>query len=453
MATLQLSDARSDGTVLGQTTTDKIGFYGNATPVVQPSGFAQTAITRGSAGGLVATFAHVASPASVATLTSAELGMTLVGGSGAAVTIATTDLVAVVTKPTSQAGLGTGNIRVSSAGVIGVEFVNLSAGFLTPTATQTYGTVALRGLGAISAVLTPASVASNTTAEQLFTVTGIRAGELISINKPTSQPGLAIAGVRAAAANQIGITFMNATAGPLTPTTSQTYTVISLGGLDATNNDVMFQISGAAQASLATLTTAQSTLTIGNLGVTDIVTGIQKPTNQAGLLASGGFVSAAGVAAVTFANVTASFLTPTANEVYGVKIWRAAPVAPLKIYSQALTPVAVAANTTAEQGFTVTGLISSTPVWVNKPSTQAGLGILGCRVSATDTLAITFANCTSTTITPTAAETYLVGNFQMPIDTGGNSILQSANLFSLQNSLLNNATRSAVVSTGLMAGA
>jgi hypothetical protein len=33
----QLSDAGPDGTLLGQSATDKIGFYGLATPIVKPS--------------------------------------------------------------------------------------------------------------------------------------------------------------------------------------------------------------------------------------------------------------------------------------------------------------------------------------------------------------------------------------------------------------------------------
>lgn len=36
-AVRQLSDANSQGTVLGQSTTDKIGFYGLAAPIVQPT--------------------------------------------------------------------------------------------------------------------------------------------------------------------------------------------------------------------------------------------------------------------------------------------------------------------------------------------------------------------------------------------------------------------------------
>ncbi len=37
MAATQLSDGNDTGTVLGQSSTDKIGFYGLATPIVQPA--------------------------------------------------------------------------------------------------------------------------------------------------------------------------------------------------------------------------------------------------------------------------------------------------------------------------------------------------------------------------------------------------------------------------------
>lgn len=47
MATIkQISDGGPDGTVIGQSSTDKIGFYGLATPIVRPS--VATAITTGA---------------------------------------------------------------------------------------------------------------------------------------------------------------------------------------------------------------------------------------------------------------------------------------------------------------------------------------------------------------------------------------------------------------------
>lgn len=49
-----LSDRNPDGTALGFTAADKISFYGS-TPIVQPTGAAQAAITDGSTGTAAAT--------------------------------------------------------------------------------------------------------------------------------------------------------------------------------------------------------------------------------------------------------------------------------------------------------------------------------------------------------------------------------------------------------------
>ena len=73
-----------------------------------------------------------------------------------------------------------------------------------------------------------------------------------------------------------------------------------------------------------------------------------------------------------------------------------------------LSPAAVPPNTSAEQTFTVNGLLTTDDVSVSKPTWQAGLAILNDRVSAANTLAVAFGNFTSATITPTAAEVYVV---------------------------------------------
>ena len=66
-------------------------------------------------------------------------------------------------------------------------------------------------------------VAANTSAEQLFTVTGVAVNDVAVVNKPTAQAGLGIVGVRVSAANQVGITFGNFTAAGITPTASEVY--------------------------------------------------------------------------------------------------------------------------------------------------------------------------------------------------------------------------------------
>lgn len=79
----------------------------------------------------------------------------------------------------------------------------------------------------------------------------------------------------------------------------------------------------------------------------------------------------------------------------------------MRVYSQSLDVASVAANTSAEQTFTVTGLTTADKVFVNKPSVSAGLGVVNARVSAADTLALTFMNNTGSSIDP-AAETYTI---------------------------------------------
>ena len=73
-----------------------------------------------------------------------------------------------------------------------------------------------------------------------------------------------------------------------------------------------------------------------------------------------------------------------------------------------LSPVAVAANTSAEQLFPFPGLLVGVDyvTGVSKPSQQAGLSIGNVRVSANNQVGITFVNSTGASITPTAAEVY-----------------------------------------------
>jgi len=70
-------------------------------------------------------------------------------------------------------------------------------------------------------------------------------------------------------------------------------------------------------------------------------------------------------------------------------------VASFNLISTSLDVASVAANTSAEQAFTVSGLKVNDLVIVNKPSASAGLGVVNARVSAADTLALTFMNATA----------------------------------------------------------
>jgi hypothetical protein len=82
-------------------------------------------------------------------------------------------------------------------------------------------------------------------------------------------------------------------------------------------------------------------------------------------------------------------------------------VAVVSVVSVTFNPASVAANTTAEQAMTVTGAQVGDLVFVRKPTLSAGLGIAGARVSAADTVQVTFVNATASPI-DAGSETYLV---------------------------------------------
>lgn len=451
------------GEIIGPSATSLVGFFGT-TPVARDSGPDQAAMPRGAACGFVATYGSQQSPTSIANITSGEKTLTLIGSGATIVPAITTNDIVYVNKPTSQAGLGVGNIRISTAGVpgttapvIGVTFSNFTAATITPTASQVYGVVVLKGFNPLTATLTPAAVAANSCIEQQFTCAGVRSGNatqksVLQVSKPTSQAGLDIAGCRIVADNTIGITFVNVTAASITPTAAEVYNVFDLAGLDAINNEIMVS-STQSPVAVANAVAPEQGLTITGLAVSDTIKGVSKPTAQAGIGIVGWRVSAANTLGLTFVNPTAATVTPTVSEVYEIALFRPVPVAPCVCYTQALSPASVAPNTTAEQTFTVTGLPAGSAVWVNKPTAQPGLGIMGVRVSAANTLAINFTNCTAATITPTAAEVYSIANFQVPIGDTGSAWVQSASPTSQNASILLNAMRLAQVNMGLIAGA
>ena len=85
------------------------------------------------------------------------------------------------------------------------------------------------------------------------------------------------------------------------------------------------------------------------------------------------------------------------------------PINDILTTSQALTPAATATITSAEQTFTVTGLTTSMNVLSVKPAVAqtAGLGLCQARVTATDTLGLTFVNPTAGSLTAVAS-TYTI---------------------------------------------
>jgi len=74
----------------------------------------------------------------------------------------------------------------------------------------------------------------------------------------------------------------------------------------------------------------------------------------------------------------------------------------LVVYTNTLTPASVTGSSAAEQTFTVTGLDEKDLVLAINTKVGTPCGIVGYRVSATDTLAIKFVNPTDSNASPSA---------------------------------------------------
>ena len=62
-----------------------------------------------------------------------------------------------------------------------------------------------------------ASVGANTTAEQSFTLRGLRPGDFVAVVKPSLNAGLGVVNARVSAADTIAIKFVNASGGAIDP--------------------------------------------------------------------------------------------------------------------------------------------------------------------------------------------------------------------------------------------
>ena len=87
----------------------------------------------------------------------------------------------------------------------------------------------MQAAGVLAVALTPASVAANTTAEQTFTVPGLRVADFVAVSGNV-QNGVGIVASRVSAADALAIRFSNNTAGALTPTAGTYLVLVGRGG-------------------------------------------------------------------------------------------------------------------------------------------------------------------------------------------------------------------------------
>lgn len=435
-AVKQLSDQNSAGTQLGASAADLTSFYG-ATPVAQPVLGYGSEQANLQDNGTLTKYQHTLTTGSVGATTTLETTSTVTG-------ILAADVIAV-NKPAAQTGLGIAGYRVTAADTIGVNYTVISSGAITPTSTDAYDIIGISSNYTTTATLTPAAVpATPAGSEQVFSVPGAVVGSFPIVNKATNQAGLGISNVRVTAADTVAITFLNNSTGAITPTAAEVYSFAFLPTLVPTDRSLVYKFSPATTA-VGASTQVDVTTAVTGILADDIIAGVSKPSAQAGLGIVGYRVSSAGNIAVAL--YEGSSAVTSTREAYAATVLRKQAKSPFVVTTQTLTPTSVAATTTAEQTFTVNSLAVSTSVLVSKPSFTPGLHIVGMRVSAASTLAITFQNSNTTAVVP-PSESYTIaaiplqgpgavttaGSTTNSIAVGFNGV--SANSFALKNALV-----------------
>lgn len=380
-----------------------------------------------------------------------------------------TSSVYAVNKATHQAGIGVAGALCATTKTMAINYLNVSSAAITPTQ-EAYDVIELKAGSPLvtSATLSPDAVSLNTTAEQIFTLATSATqpvvclpGSLAIVNKPTAQAGLGYAHMaRVVGVNQVGITFAAVSSGvvttAITPTAAEDWKMAFLPQLNAMNPLYIYGIP-AGQAAVSVSTTLEETSGVTGILADDVITGIGRATTQVGLGIVGQRVTSAGVIGITYSAAVTGAVTPTSSEVYMATVQRQAPLNPLMIYSQALATSSVAATTSAEVTTTVPGLQVSSSVIVNKPTCTPGLLVTNARVSAADTLAVSYMNLTTTAIA-VPDEEYLIGNVQLQgpglgvTTTAGLFVAQSYFPAAQQSMRLAAALRSALVQLNMIAG-
>jgi hypothetical protein len=416
-----LTDFNPDGWDIGQSPTDKIAFYG-APPISQRPGGAQSPLL-GMPGNQFVTYQFSLSPSAVGANTTVESTFTGLTG------ILTTDFIVAVNKPSTQAGLGLVGWRNSAttAGTIYMNFANSTGSTITPTASETYNVVVMRGGPVVSQSITPAAVPAGTTVEQVFILQGSGAAGTAIVNAAGQVVGVNITAGGSGYFIPPSVTF--AGGGP------QPSYVLSgaFGGLD----------QPAATAAMPYGSGATGIAVVNSSGV---VTGVKitnpgsgylaapavsfaggnwfepgqfavgsKPSSQTGLGIGGWRVPATGQIGITYTNYTGSAITPTAGETYQfLALNEMPPMSEFVEYGATITTpgTSITSSSTAEQAIPLTGITAGSD-WVagiSKPSVQTGLFVGGARVSVTtsNSIYVCFGNVTGSAITPTGSEVYVV---------------------------------------------
>lgn len=259
------------------------------------------------------------------------------------------------------------------------------------------------------------SMAGSTTTEQTSTVstgsagasTGVQTSSVITVNKPTVQAGLGIAGYRVSAAGTMAINYLNSCNTTAITPTQEAYDVIEIKSGPLTTTAVL------SPAIVPLNTSNEQTFNItGNVCVPGTIAIVNKPTAQTGL-GYNGIARVVGVnqVAITFCAVSSGAvttgITPTAGETYQFAFLpQLNALNPTFVYTIPAGQASATASTSVEQSSSVTGILATDTVsGISKPALQAGTAMTGGRVMSSGVIGITYVQ-PGAAVTPTSSEVY-----------------------------------------------
>ena len=262
-------------------------------------------------------------------------------------------------------------------------------------------------------------------------------GMIAHVNKPSATTGMGIGNVRVVGPYQVGITFINDTITPITPT-GETYKFLCINELPAISNVMQYVwASGTpimALTGVATGATVEAPVSMPGILANDLIMGISKPSITTNIAVGTVRVSAASVLQVTL--IGPSCATIPAGEYWNLSLWRQQPVAPsLTLYPYLAAPAtAITASGIFEISQTITGVPVNSNVFLNKTTFTSGISIVNARVSAANTVQVSYRNINSTAVCLPSYEFYNVEVFDQPAGAVGNGLAQSWHIQSVMPS-------------------
>lgn len=418
MSVKYLSDGNPDGLLVGDSSADKVGFFGSV-PMTQRTNPMQAMIQGVAAGQIINWVANSGAMANAPVNTTGQATVALI----LANMLATDFVLAVSPGAAIVANLGVATLSAAASNV-NITLVNPTAANVQPSQNQSnWAVTAVRGMNVITANLSPANAPANSITEQVFTLSGTGAAATATVNSA----GQVINVIMTAAGSMYTVppTVLFTPAASSVPPSILTGTTAALpgyqGGFGATGAAV---ISSTGQVIGVTITNPGSGYTVaptvtfigGNTLSPGMIAQVNV-ANQAGLALGAPRVAGPNQIGITFINTTIANIAPTANVAYSILGLNELPAAtPYVSVGLGLAKNATTANTANSTNYVITGLVTGVDqfVGIGAIAINANGGpMMGC-IPSNNNFSLSYGP-TATAVAFTPANEMAVATFYRPL--------------------------------------